>query len=73
MLDKLGRDAEAKKTLEKSIGIDPDYSESHYLLSRIYARQGDQEQAAKSMKRFEEGKKRGSVGRLPSPERNARE
>jgi tetratricopeptide (TPR) repeat protein len=72
VLDKLGRDLEAKEALDQSIRIDPDYSESHYLLSRIYVRQGNQEEAAKSMKMFEEGKKRSSVGRL-SPERNTRE
>ena len=39
--------------LQHSIQIDLQYAESHYLLSRIYLRQGREEQARQEMQTFE--------------------
>jgi tetratricopeptide (TPR) repeat protein len=52
-LNKLGREAEAVKALNQAIRNYPDYAEPHYLLSRIYLNQGQEEEARREMRIFQ--------------------
>jgi Flp pilus assembly protein TadD len=57
VLNKLGRNAEALEALKHSTSNDPGYDEPHYLLSGIYRRLGDENQAQKEIQIFQELKK----------------
>lgn len=56
-LFKAGRSAPAVTALVQSTRNDPDYAESHYLLSRIYLSQGRAEEAQRELRLFQERKK----------------
>jgi tetratricopeptide (TPR) repeat protein len=51
--NKLGREADAVKALNRAIRNDPDYAEPHYLLSRIYLNQGREKEAGREMRIFQ--------------------
>jgi tetratricopeptide (TPR) repeat protein len=52
-LQKLGKEADALSALRRSIENDPKFSESHYLLGRIYLKQGRKSDGQKELEIFQ--------------------
>ena len=52
-LQKLGKETETLQALQRSIQNDPKFSESHYLLGRLYLRQGRKAEGEKEMEVFQ--------------------
>jgi len=68
VLERLGKEEEALRVLLRSVEIDSDYPESHYLAGRIYLKQGRKKEAQSQMEIFQalkqkEPKKAGGMGR----------
>jgi tetratricopeptide (TPR) repeat protein len=66
-LQKMGKEAEALQALQRSVRNDPKFSEAHYLLGRLYLKQGRKAQGEEEMKIFqslkqEERKKSAGMG-----------
>ncbi len=57
-LHKLGKDAQSLEALQRSIQADSGFAESHYLLGRIYLKQGRKQDAQRELELFQEIKKR---------------
>ena len=55
-LAKLGRTGDARKWLERSTKLDPNYPDPLYLLGQVYMRLGEKEKAKETLARFREVK-----------------
>lgn len=55
-LVKLGKTDLARNWLERSVSIDPDYSDALYLLARVYTQLGEQQKAKETLARFQKAK-----------------
>ena len=53
VLTRLGKHEEAAEKLRRSLELDPEYQESHYLLAETYRRLGRNEEAQAALERFE--------------------
>jgi tetratricopeptide (TPR) repeat protein len=70
-LQKLGREAEAEAALQRSVQNDAKFPDSHYLLGRIYLRQGRKPESQREMEIFQGLKQSAqkSGGMAPGPGR----
>jgi predicted Zn-dependent protease len=68
-LQKLGREAEAEVALQRSVQNDAKFPDSHYLLGRIYLRQGRKPESQREMEIFQGLKQseKSSGGMVPGP------
>ncbi len=57
-LVKLGRLEDARKWLERSVALDPDFPDSLYALAQLYIKLGEKEKGIETLKRFREAKRK---------------
>ena len=57
LLEKQRNDDQAISELKRAAALDPGYADPHYLLGRIYQRQGDKQKAAEALSNFQQLKK----------------